>query len=220
MIYHAHDLYIGRSLDLYGEWEQEGIELTQQYARGIVIDVGAHVGTHTLPYARTADVVIAIEPQYPVLQMLIGNLALNCIENVRPYAGACGATNGKIALPTIDYSQSWNFGGISLGEGNTEVGMISIDSLNVDPDFIKIDAEGMEIDVLLGACETVKRARPVLYVESDRADKRTALCTLVESLGYTVHWHIPPLYNPENFFQNRENVFPEIYSKNMLCLPK
>jgi len=35
-----------------------------------------------------------------------------------------------------------------------------------------------------------------------------------------MYWHKPPLYNPENFFNNPENVFGDIVSLNMICLPR
>lgn len=43
---------------------------------------------------------------------------------------------------------------------------------------------------------------------------------LIASLDYRMYWHRPPLYNPDNYFGDTENIFPNIVSVNMICLPK
>ena len=53
-LYNRNDTFIGRSLDLYGEWcEGELVALFQIVQPGqVVIDVGANIGTHTVPLAK------------------------------------------------------------------------------------------------------------------------------------------------------------------------
>lgn len=46
------------------------------------------------------------------------------------------------------------------------------------------------------------------------------LIRLIEELGYSMYWHTPYLYNPDNHFGNHENIFPGIVSINLLCIPK
>ena len=77
----------------------------------------------------------------------------------------------------------------------------------------------MEEQVLAGATETIARHRPVLYLEDDRPQQSASLRERIRSLGYQIHPHTPPLFNPENFARNQENVFPGIVSANLLCLP-
>ena len=85
--------------------------------------------------------------------------------------------------------------------------------------FLKIDVEGMEIDVLLGGRELILRTRPVLYVENDRPAKSEALVAYLRSLGYDLYWHTPRLYNPDNYSGNRENVFGGTLSINLFAIP-
>ena len=66
------------------------------------------------------------------------------------------------------------------------------------------DAEGMEADVLAGGEATIRRLRPWLYVENDRKNRSAALIGLINSFGYRLYWHLPPYYNPANFFANKE----------------
>ena len=83
--------------------------------------------------------------------------------------------------------------------------------------FIKLDVEGMEIMALTGAQETISKFRPIMYVENDRKENSEALIRLIASFGYRMYWHLPPLFNPDNYNKNPENVFGNIVSKNMLC---
>jgi hypothetical protein len=74
----------------------------------------------------------------------------------------------------------------------------------------------MEGEAIAGAEQTIQRFRPVLYVENDREEKSAALIGQLFSLGYRLYWHMPPLFNPKNFFGASENVFGPRYSGNML----
>jgi hypothetical protein len=78
----------------------------------------------------------------------------------------------------------------------------------------------MELEVLRGAAALIARFRPILYVENDRPETSEALIRHLLGLDYRLYWHLPPLYNPRNFFGESENVFSNIVSVNMLCLPR
>ena len=86
-------------------------------------------------------------------------------------------------------------------------------------DLLKIDVEGMECAVLAGAADTLKRLRPVLYVENDRRENSTRLISQIIKAGYRLWWDIVPLFNPDNFFGRAENVFADGMSINMLGVP-
>ncbi len=228
MLYNALDIYVGRSFDLYGEFSHGEADVFDQVLRPgmVALDVGANIGAHTIVMARAVGpkgVIIAFEPQRVVFQMLCANMALNVLENVRTFHAAAGAEAGEIVVPNINYAASGNFGGVSLGqyENGESVGVRTLDSLSLSQcQFIKIDAEGMENEVLKGAGETLSRFRPVLYVENDRREHSSELIERLFSADYRLYWHRPPLFNPDNFFANSENVFENLVSGNMLCLPK
>jgi hypothetical protein len=76
----------------------------------------------------------------------------------------------------------------------------------------------MEQAVLEGAAQTIARCVPVLYVENDRRDRAADLVRTIDSLGYAMYWHAPPLFNPQNFRRNGTNVFGNTVSINMLCV--
>ena len=226
MLYNVHDMYIGRSLDLYGEFSEGEIELFRQIVRpaGVVVEVGANIGSHTVFLAALvgpSGVVLAFEPQRVVFQTLCANLALGSHANVFAFQQAVGAAAGTVVVPSIDYRQNGNFGGLELGsyQQGEQVPVVAIDSFALSRcNFIKIDVEGMEQAVIAGAAQTLARHKPVLYVENDRADRAPELIRYLDSLGYAMYWHLPPLYSPANFFANSQNVFGTLISQNMLCI--
>ena len=86
--------------------------------------------------------------------------------------------------------------------------------------LLKIDVEGMEISVIKGASELIKKFRPMIYVENDRQEHSKELIELLWSLDYKMYWHLPKLYNENNFFNDKENIFGNIVSVNMFCIHK
>jgi FkbM family methyltransferase len=229
VLYNPHDIYVGQAVERYGEFSEGEAQLLRQMCPpgGVVVEVGANIGALTLVLARSvgpAGYVYAFEPQRIIFQSLCANLALNSIVNVDARHAAAAADPGWVLIPDIDYTRTTNFGGISVNGFNTgrRVRRITLDGdLQLDRlDAIKIDVEGMELEVLRGATQLIGRFHPVLYVENDRLEKSETLIRYLQSLDYRLFWHLPPLYNPQNFFGEIENVYPGIVSCNMLCVPR
>jgi FkbM family methyltransferase len=155
----------------------------------VVIDGGANIGVYTLELARILNGwghVYAFEAQEKIFYALAGNVIMNNFLNVTARFNALGSAVGTIKIPELNYNAPGSFGSFELKKtareqdvGQTidytkataEVPMITIDSLQLPRvDFIKIDVEGMEVDVLEGAAETIKRCRPMLFVEILKSD--------------------------------------------------
>jgi len=228
MLYFEGDSFVGRSLELYGEFSLGEARMFEQLLKPgmTALDIGANIGCHTVFMAGlvgTAGKIIAFEPQRIVHQALCANLALNAIGNTQAIHAAAGESASSLIVPNIDYEAGGNFGGLSLGEymNGEPVEVRTIDSLNLKAcHFIKIDAEGMENEAIAGAAETLKTCQPYLYVENDRRDRSPELIERLFSAGYRLYWHLPHLFNPDNFFKNDENVFEGLISRNMLCVSK
>ncbi|MDB5805174.1 MAG: FkbM family methyltransferase [Betaproteobacteria bacterium] len=174
----------------------------------VILDIGANIGVHALFFSELAGPrgrVHAFEAQRIVFQMLMGNLALNSIENVHGHCVALGRAPGALKLPPVDYSRPWNFGGMGLakenpapqfGSGTPEwaaadrnetIPLITVDSLKLErADFIKLDVEGMEEDVLRGAAYTLGACRPLMQVEWWGHDGGSLPLYLLEHLEYRV----------------------------------
>ncbi|MBF0235742.1 MAG: FkbM family methyltransferase [Desulfamplus sp.] len=227
-VYSSNDTYIGKSLELYGEYcEHEVVLFSKLVNEGdIVIEIGANVGSQTVPLSRicgNTGMVYAFEPQPVLFQNLCANLSVNGLQNVRAFPFACGDNNGHCFLPAVNYNQISNFGSFGMAsEGTEKVILIKLDGWFADKEkikLLKIDAEGMEGAVVSGLSETIGHCRPFLYVENDRIDKSKALIELIWSLGYKIYWHLPYYYNARNFYKNSQNIFPNQVAVNMLCIP-
>jgi FkbM family methyltransferase len=226
MLYPAGDIFIGPCLEAYGEYCPEEANAFRQLVKPghIVAEIGANIGSHTVFLSRlvgSEGQVHAFEPQRMVFQMLCANLALNGISNVRTRQLGLGAQPGSLRASSPEPAAVANFGGVSLGsQGREAVEIVTLDSLNLRRlDFVKIDVEGMEEAVIRGGLETIRRLRPKLYVENDRADASESLIRLIRGLGYRLWWHAPALYQPNNFRNYARNIFPKhIVSVNMLCI--
>ena len=228
MLYHLNDAYVGRSLDVYGEYSELEARLFCHILRlGMTaLDVGANIGAFTVPMARAVfpgGEVVAIEPQRTLHQMLCANVALNGLRNVRALQAGAGRAQGSAVAPRIDLAVPRNFGAFALTESGSgeAVDIVAIDALRlVDCHFVKIDVEGMEVAVIHGAAETIARCRPVLYVENAYTDKSPAPIEQLLALDLRLYRHVPPLFNPDNFLGHRQDVFNRVASYNMLRVPR
>lgn len=219
------DVYIGRAIEHYAEHSEIEVEfLCSLLSPGdTVVDVGAHIGTLTVPMAKAVGLkgfVLAIEPQDEIAAILQRNIEANGIDRfVQMNRAALGARGGSAATLSIDYSAPGNFGAASLLEGDGVV-VQPLDGYRFSRcRLIKIDVEGMESEVIAGAQETIERCRPLLYVENDRAEKSEGLIRQIQVMGYDLYWHLPPLFNPKNLAGRSENIFGPVVSVNMLCVP-
>lgn len=232
------DSFIGWSLAEYGEWTEFEVDLMSKLPLEgkTVLDVGANIGTHTLPLSKLVGPkgsVIALEPQPVFMALLERNIQQNGRGNVVVGNLAAGNRNGEVeiaGLPKLGANEpAFNMGGVPLSDGDkwgqpTHGEMIKIDSMALEScALIKIDAEGMEIDILRGAKETIERCEPFLYIEAN-GDDCTEIAALLEEIGYAAFWSIGPYFNFDNFRRSSKNVWEKEYpglipSTNMLAMP-
>lgn len=223
MLFNPEDIFIGGSLARYGEFSEQEVQALLALAPqgGVVLDIGANIGCLTVPLAKKSAFVVAVEPQRVTFQHLCANVALSRLRNVITLHAAMSDHDGIMRIVQPDWDARHNNGGFSLNqaENGEPTRVLTIDGLKLPKcDLIKIDVEGWEGVVIKGGLETIKKFKPALYVEADRNDKAAALIEQIMSLGYKCWWHLPPLFNPDNFHGNAENAFPNIVSINLLCL--
>lgn len=131
-----------------------------------VVDVGAHIGTHTVflnDLVGSQGTVYAFEPQGKLFFELLQNLKLNHSSRVLPFQIALGQEAGWVEMnPTL----LGNEGGTGVGAGGDKAELRSLDSFSLPRlDLLKIDVEGYEIPVLSGAQRTIERCKPTILVE-------------------------------------------------------
>jgi FkbM family methyltransferase len=214
------DEYLSKSVINYGEYNKDECEHIVTLAnekKGLVLDIGANIGNISQALISAGHEVIAFEPQPEVFELLKLNCPSATVHNV-----ALGATSAIMQIPKIDYSKKGNFGGVSMGSGmGLVVEIRTLDSYNFhNVSLIKIDVEGFEEQVLLGARETIAASKPIIYLEADRVEKLAVLDDILQEMGYSHVSHNPPLFNPDNLFKNVNNVWDKNYaSMNWECRP-
>ena len=194
MIINANDQYIGRSIEVYGYWANEDIDLIKSLV-GLLLtkkptvsyyDIGANIGTHTVALAKTYGDKITVrsfEAQRQVYYMLCGNISINGLNNVHAHHLAMSNKSSEtIDIDLPDYSMPNNFGGLELmnslrsdnqymTKNATEaVETVCIDDFDEQVDFIKMDIEGMEHLALEGGKKTIAKYRPICFVEMWKCD--------------------------------------------------
>jgi FkbM family methyltransferase len=223
------DFYIGKTIIASGQYCDDEVKLLSQILKpnDNVIEVGSNIGSIAIPIglAISDGVLYAIEPQQYIYNMLCANIAVNNLSNIKPIRYAVGSTSGNVNLPNIDYETVTNFGGVEILDTNDGD---SVELIRLDDYFknltqlklIKIDVEGMEIDVLNGAKELINKHRPFIYCENDRRDKSEELITIFKSLNYRVYEHISHVFDKVNFNNNINNPFDKDYiCINILAIP-
>lgn len=185
----------------------------------VVVEVGANIGAHTVVLARRASIVYAFEPQRRVYNALCGNLALNGIDNVETFRAAGGLKRERIGIPSFDFDKDGMPGSFSMDEVGDKTDYVDVVPINIACDFMKVDVEGWESQVLLGSASMIKKCKPVLYVENDREDKHKELLQVIWSFGYKAYWHLTPLFRENNYKGLKDHPLKHVFSQDMLCLP-
>ena len=159
----------------------------------LALDVGANAGNWTAMLAQSFSEVHAFEPNPQALHMLRGRLAAR--GNVRLCEFAVGDDVGDLALrlyPNHAHASAYDPGDLdTLARGDrvdtVKVPLVSLDSMGYQwrpVDFLKIDTEGAERDVLIGAHATLYASRPHLLIECHTEANRYWIPGWLDNLGY------------------------------------
>ncbi len=210
------DSYVGRALLENGVFSPDEFAAWTPYlpVGGTVLDIGANIGGHTFAFAEAVGptgTVIACEPQRMLFAMLSGSQALIGAKQVWPRWCALGRDFATVYIPPLDYDAPNNFGGLpvhQVTEGDP-VACVPLDAWDLPRvDFLKIDVEGMERDVLTGAEQTIARCRPVIMAECEHHYPALLAWGMA---------HDMVLYLQTPFLGAQ---WPSVRSKNLLMLPR
>jgi FkbM family methyltransferase len=159
------------------------------------IDIGANVGAHTLYMSKLVGnngKGFAFEPLSSHASILCFNLMNNQCFNTTVYQYGCSniETNMHIEEKFTNTKKSTNFGAIVLQldkkENDTTIQTIVLDSISLPRiDVVKIDAEGMEEQVILGMKQCIEKCRPVFIVEI-HSENEKKMFELFTSMNYNI----------------------------------
>lgn len=184
----------GRLAYLRGDVEEEeqALLLALLDDGDVFYDIGANIGFFSAIAARLVGSeghVYAFEPIPESAKVAVKNAQLNGFEQVTVVEVAVSSTNGYVSMGTENnYSETY-----TVGSGEVQVQCVTLDNVIEDsnfraPDFIKIDVEGHEIDVIQGAAEVLRTEQPVLLIEVHwLGDQFLSFCRdTIEPMGYEV----------------------------------
>jgi len=152
------------------------------------VDVGANIGNHTVFLGMFTPVerIVAIEPYLPAVDLLERNIKANSIGNkVVQHTCAVGIANERLKLIPGKFT---NRGHTSVRKvwGYGEMTARPLSELVADEEvsMVKIDVEGYEFEVLVGALELITAQHPALFVEASSKRRQKDIGSLLTDLGY------------------------------------
>ena len=159
---------------------------------GIFIDVGAHIGKHSLNIARKygKDMkVVSIEASPDTFKLLRNNIELNSLHGVEAFNFACSDKIGQAVFWKSEYHPATN----SFSEVHSAQKLIlptnTLDNVIKDKSAvraIKIDVEGAELEVLRGAKKILVKSKPLIIFEAWDKNKLTEISKELDQYRYKI----------------------------------
>ena len=187
------------------------LEITKKLIKenSIILDIGANVGNHSIYYEKEigASKVLSFEPITPVFDRMVDNFKLNNITKNTPYNIAISSKKSELKcisrLPD-NYGSYWLWYNNEEYKHPSERGYVvhkgcdgssytdTIQSIPLNDmslndieniDFMKIDVEGMEVEVLNGSLNIIRKYRPIIQIEV-AIDNDIKVLGMLSSMGY------------------------------------
>lgn len=199
---------------------------------GHAIDIGANVGIYTYLLAKHCQHVEAFEP-IPACADAIRSYNGNNI-NVHNVALSNKKGTASLYIPVVGDKQNTGHASIRNMTGKITAITVTLHTLDEynfrDVSFIKIDVEGHELHVLEGAIDTIKREKPILFVEIEQRhlnEKRIAdVFQFILNLGYEGGFYFQRCFYPIQTFSYEkhqkpflDNVLSDSYVNNFIFTP-
>jgi len=174
---------------------------------GVVIDVGAFIGDHTIAYlnkVRENGMVYAFEPYINAFECLKFNL--KNYKNLNAFNYALGNSEDYISMEIVETNDGMNF----IKQGN-DIRITRLDTISQNftkLDFIKIDCEGYELDVLQGGQRTIQKYKPKMLIEINEMTlnrnnvKREDIYEWLDVAGYVYH----NIYPNHGLFESQMDI--------------
>jgi FkbM family methyltransferase len=189
-----------------GAYESEALSLLLRAASGdtVFVDVGANIGTFTVPLAKqlTSGTVVAIEASTAVYPYLARNIELNDLHNIRLHH--CAALDRDLDTIAFYEAPKHHFGmGALAAQFSGQAVLVTARTLDsilaqdgIDRvDALKVDVEGFEWQVFVGATKLLTGSRPptIIFEFCDWAERRAQNAPIGQAqrflldLGYSIY---------------------------------
>ncbi len=240
----TYELNLNEAIDssIYydGCFEPMTVAIINKYVKPgmTVLDIGANVGCHTFRLAKlvgTGGKVIAFEPMAIAFTKFSRNLELNNFTNI--ILEKMALSNEDRGNQALHFYASWPLSSDShdklhpfhhglKSQGIAEVITLDdyINKKGIEKvDFIKLDVDGYEYKVILGAVNSIRKLKPVMIIEFGRytlaefGDGLEDLANLLASLGYSFYSE-KDLQQYDTVEALLKDVLPD-ETINVLCKP-
>jgi FkbM family methyltransferase len=221
---------IGRFLARYGEWawDEVGFVASVLSDGARVLDIGAFIGTFGLG--------LALRRRLEYLCFVEGNpiIAPTLRENVRRNIAVPSTIVVEAAGPgtihRVGFGNADNYGATSFALGAaaahylpcTPGPVATLAELRTEHgefDLIKLDVEGMELEILRSDAERLSRGDTAIWVECNEDPQSLAISELLLSWGLELHYFAFP-HNPDNLRGDHVAILPLAYEAGLLAAPK
>lgn len=194
----------------------------------IIFDIGANVGQTALNMMKTQEskgltpFIYAFEPYPKTFYKLVSNIELNKTKQIHYFNLGLGSE--KATLHMVQHSPT-NSGGFRMSDNpkdSISVSVISLDEFIIEQkitsvDFIKIDVEGFETQVLTGAVKTIKKFRPIIVFEYSLENIQNQNGDISSTLNFLteLNYHI----ETKESITNKEAILKLRYQTDLICKP-
>ena len=199
--------HIGLHINQYGCYDRLNLELlftflsplADGFKDSLALDIGANIGNHSLFFSRYFGSVCAFEPNQRTFDLLSFNS--KSVDNVTPFKFGLGDVEGVFTLnenPNNMGSSSIKYSDFSQGR-RVDISVKRLDDIDFPSahiNFIKIDVEGFESNVIKGGLNVLKKSQPLIIFEqhaSEFENGSTEAIDLLKQLGYLFCWQLPEL---------------------------
>jgi FkbM family methyltransferase len=178
-----------------GDWEPELNDIFKRYINknSIVVDIGASIGINTIKMSKFAKKVYSFEPFTQSFELLNTNISINNLDNVETFNYGLGNEEKNIDKMWFGFlNKKKNMGTLRINKlynlynepVDVNIKIKKLDNILNEPiDFIKIDVEGFENEVLLGAMNIITKYKPIIIMENWNIDNEY---DILQNLGYSM----------------------------------
>ena len=164
------------------------------------IDVGAHIGSHTIQFSKYSKKVFSFEPLKENYDIFLENMRLNSVQNFILFKKAVTDKKSRLVIDPICLRAKRRNSGASylMEDEKGEIDGDTLDNFLLNSgvfydekiSLIKYDVEEMEIYALRGSINTINKFHPILYVEFIKERKRRKtkgkeVYDFLSSIGYS-----------------------------------
>lgn len=226
-------MYLRDETDLWGflqnnEYEPQETELVKKIVKPdmVCLDIGANIGYYSILMGKLGAEVYAYEPEPTNFELLQKNVKENNLDrvNCKNYALSPSSKNDTLYLCDASHGMHRMFKS-RFCDKSIKVNIASIHP-DHDCDFVKIDVEGSEKDVLQVLYGCIQNKRPIMLIEfhpptfEEKGDDPESIYLLIKkALDYEIYL-VPDTTNPISYEELYKQTNNESGGQNILCLPK